>query len=333
MITMASFKKEGSKKGFPIHHLKPVKVAVVGVGNVGSSTAYGLLLSGLAAEIVLVDSNQKKAEGEAMDLNHAVPFSHQTHIRCGEYADCANASIVIITAGLNQKPGQTRMDLVQSNVTIFQELVPRIVQYAPETILVVATNPVDVLTYTTWKLSGFPIHRVIGSGTTLDTARFRFELGKFYEIDPQSVHADIIGEHGDSELPVWSLASISGMHLKDYCQQSSLEYDNDAMRQCFLATKNAAYDIIQRKGWTDKGVATGLVRIVETILRDEDTLLTVSTVRNYPEIGYTAFSVPSKVTRDGAFQTFELQLDAEETEQLRKSAESISSVIRSLNLS
>ncbi|KIW34412.1 L-lactate dehydrogenase [Cladophialophora immunda] len=329
---MAFLKGEVSRSGFSIRHLKPVKVAVIGVGNVGSATAYGLLLSGLAAEIVLVDLNKKKAEGEAMDLSHAVPFSRQTHIRCGQYADCADASIVIITAGLNQKPGQTRMDLVKSNVAIFQELVPQIAHYAPETILLVATNPVDVLTYTTWKLSGFPIHRVIGSGTTLDTARFRFELGQYYNIDPQSVHADIIGEHGDTELPVWSLASISGMPLKDFCQQSSLKYDNDGMQQCFLATKNAAYDIIQRKGWTDKGIATCLVRIVETILRDEDTLLTVSTVRSYPGVGHTAFSVPSKVTRDGAFQTFELRLDAEEEEQLKKSAESISSVISSLDL-
>ncbi|KAL2433464.1 putative L-lactate dehydrogenase [Exophiala dermatitidis] len=329
---MADPKKNLPKKGIQSRNLEPVKVAIVGVGNVGASTAYGLLLSGLAAEIVLIDVNKKKAEGEAMDLCHAAPFSHQTHIWAGDYTDCAGASIVIITAGLNQQPGQTRMDLVKANVSVFRDLIPQIASHAPDTILVVATNPVDVLTYAAWKLSGFPLHRVLGSGTTLDTARFRFELGNYFQIDPQSVHADIIGEHGDTELPVWSLASISGMHLRAYCRQASREYDENAMNQCFLATKNAAYDIIQRKGWTDKGVATALVRIVETILRDEDTILTVSTPRNYPGIGVTAFSVPSKITRDGVFQTFDLLLNPEEEAELRESAKSISAVIDSLSL-
>lgn len=198
--------------------------------------------------------------------------------------------------------------------------------------MVVATNPVDVLTYAAWKLSGFPAHRVIGSGTTLDTARLRFELGNYFKIDPQSVHADIIGEHGDTELPVWSLASISGMHLKSYCQQAGCEYNEKAIENCFLATKNAAYEIIQRKGWTDKGVASALVRIVETILRDEDTILTVSTPRDYSGSSDAAFSVPSKVTRDGVFQTFDLLLEVEEEAKLRESVESIRSVIRSLGL-
>lgn len=305
---------------------------MIGAGNVGATTAYGLLLSGLAAEIVLVDVNKDRAEGEEMDLSHASPFSHKTEIQVGDYADCAGASIVIIAAGINQKPGQTRMELVNANVEIFKEMIPQIAHHAPDSILVVATNPVDVLTHVTWKLSGFPTHRVIGSGTALDTARFRYEIGKLYQVNPENVQADIIGEHGDTELPVWSLASISGMRLPDFCRQSGMKYDESAMLACFTETKNAAYKIINRKGWTNYGVATALVRIVETILRDEDTLLPVSMVGNFAGVEDVALSVPSKVTRLGVFHTLTLQLSPEEKSELRKSAESIKKVLDSLSL-
>ena len=309
-----------------------MKIAIVGIGNVGATTAYALLLSGLAADIVLIDINAKKAEGESMDLNHAVPFSHPTFIWAGEYADCAGAAIVIVAAGMNQKPGQSRMDLLKLNAGIFQDIIPQIANYAPDTILLIATNPVDVLTYASWKLSGFPRHRVIGSGTILDTARFRYKLGAYYGVDPQSVHADIIGEHGDTELPVWSLASIAGMRLKDYCQQAGQSYDEQAMMDCFHTTKSAANDIIKLKGMTDYGVAAGLVRIVETILRDENTLLTVSCVASHCGIEEVCLSVPAKVNRNGAEHVLQILLDQEERNALLKSAESVNAAISSLNL-
>jgi L-lactate dehydrogenase len=197
-------------------YLDPVRIAIIGAGNVGATTAYALLLSGLASEIVLIDVQRSKAEGQAMDLNHAQPFAHPTRIWAGDYADCASAAIVIVAAGTAQKAGENRLDLIKKNASIFQKIIPEVVRYAANAILLIATNPVDVLTYASWKLSGFPPSRVIGSGTILDTARFRYLLGQHFGIDPQSVHAYIIGEHGDSEVPVWSLANIAGIRLREF---------------------------------------------------------------------------------------------------------------------
>jgi L-lactate dehydrogenase len=308
-----------------------VKIAIVGLGNVGATTAYALLLSGLAADIVLIDVNEKKAQGEAMDLNHAVPFSHPTKIWAGDYPDCEGAAIVIIAAGINQKPGQSRMDLLKLNFGIFKSIIPEIVRYASDSILLIATNPVDVLTYASWKLSGFPTNRVIGSGTALDTARFRYLLGQYYEVDPQSVHADIIGEHGETELPVWSLASIAGMRLEDYCREAGKDFDSKGMLLCFHTTKNAARDIIQLKGMTDYGVAAALVRIVETILRDENTLLTVSTVGPHAGVDDVCLSIPTKVNRGGANHVLKVMLNSEEQKALLKSAESVKAAMDTLN--
>src|SRR6266568_1051926 len=200
----------------------PNRVAIVGMGNVGASFAYALLLSGLAAEIVLIDVNHAKAEGEAMDLNHAVPFAKPTRIWAGSYEDCAGAAVTVIAAGANQKPGETRLDLVHKNAAIFSAIVPEVVKHNPDGILLVATNPVDVLTYVSYKLSGMSPQRVIGSGTILDTARFRYLLSQHFGVDSRSVHAYIIGEHGDSEVPVWSLANIAGMRLPDFCAANGL---------------------------------------------------------------------------------------------------------------
>ncbi|MGH9576806.1 MAG: lactate/malate family dehydrogenase, partial [Terriglobales bacterium] len=183
------------------------RVAVVGSGNVGATFAYALLLSGLAAEIVLIDANRARAEGEAMDLTHAAPFAHPTRIWAGEFADCAGAAISVISAGASQRPGATRLDLVKRNAAIFAQIVPQIAKHNPDGILLIATNPVDVLTYAAWRLSGLPAARVIGSGTVLDTARFRALLSRYLGVDARNVHAYIVGEHGDSEVPVWSLAN------------------------------------------------------------------------------------------------------------------------------
>jgi len=233
----------------------PNRVAVVGLGNVGASFAYALLLSGLAAEIVLIDLNHAKAEGEAMDLNHAVPFAKPTRIWAGTYEDCAGAAVTVIAAGANQKPGETRLDLVHKNAAIFSAIVPEIVKHNPDGIILVATNPVDVLTYVSYKISGLPAARVIGSGTILDTARFRYLLSQHFGVDARSVHAFIVGEHGDTEVPVWSMANIAGMRLADYCEAHEIKCDQADLDEIFRQTRDAAYEIIQRKGATYYAVA------------------------------------------------------------------------------
>ena len=200
-------------------HADYTKIAIVGVGSVGATSAYALMISGLAAEIVLIDVNEHKAEGEAMDLAHGAPFVPPLNVRSGKYADCAGAQIVVITAGVPQKPGETRLDLVMKNVAIFQDMVPQIASAAPNAILLVVSNPVDILTYATLKISGFPAGRVVGSGTVLDTARLRALIGQRLQVDSRSVHAHVIGEHGDSEVVVWSRATVAGMPIDEFCEQ------------------------------------------------------------------------------------------------------------------
>jgi L-lactate dehydrogenase len=312
-------------------HARPARVAVVGVGNVGATFAYALLLSGLAAEIVLIDINRAKAEGEAMDLNHTEPFAHPTRIWAGDYPDCAGATVTVIAAGANQKPGETRLDLVKKNAAIFGEIIPQVAQHNPEGLLLIATNPVDVLTYTSWKLSGLAAPRVIGSGTILDTARFRHLLSEHFGVDPRSVHAYIIGEHGDSEVPVWSLANIAGMRLRTFCQRQNIPYDQAAMDEVFRQTRDAAYHIIKRKGATYYAVAAGLMRIVEAILRDQNTVLSVSSLlHDYYGLSDVCLSLPTIVNRSGVHSVLRLELSEEEIEGLRKSAEVLKKTAASL---
>jgi len=311
----------------------PSRVAIVGTGNVGSTFAYALLLSGLAAEIVLIDVNRAKAEGEAMDLNHAMPFTHPTRIWAGDYADCAGATVTVLTAGANQKPGQSRLDCLQANARIWREIVPQIAHHNPYVILLVATNPVDVLTYAALKLSGLPAARVLGSGTILDTARFRFLLSQHFGVDARSVHAYIIGEHGDSEVPVWSLANIAGMHLPEYCRAQGLPYNPEQMQKIFESTRDGAYHIIERKGATYYAVAAGLLRITQSILRHQNTVLSVSSLmENYYGISDVCFSLPTVVDRGGIQQVLRLELDETETVQLRRSAEVLKKTIAALDL-
>ncbi|MGA8865652.1 MAG: L-lactate dehydrogenase [Candidatus Sulfotelmatobacter sp.] len=312
---------------------RPVRVAVVGTGNVGSTFAYALLLSGLAAEIVLIDANRAKAEGEAMDLNHTVPFTHPTRIWAGDYADCAGAAITVLAAGVGQKPGQSRLDCIQANTRVWREIVPQIARHNPRGILLVATNPVDVLTYAAWKLSGLPPARVLGSGTILDTARFRFLLSQHFGVDARSVHAYIIGEHGDSEVPAWSLANIAGMHLPDYCRAQGLPYEPGQMEKIFESTRDAAYHIIERKGSTYYAVAAGLLSITQSILRHQNTVLSVSSlIEDYYGISHVCFSLPTVVDRGGIQQVLRLALDETESAQLRRSADVLRKTIAALDL-
>jgi L-lactate dehydrogenase len=314
-----------------IHH--PVRVSIVGAGNVGATFAYALLTSGLASEIVLVDANRAKAEGEAMDLNHAVPMSRPTRIIAGGYEDIAGSIVTVVTAGSAQKPGETRLDLAQRNTNIFRQIIPPIVQANPDGILVIAANPVDVLTYAAIQLSGLPTPRVIGSGTILDTARFRYLLSQHFDVDARSVHAYIIGEHGDSEVPVWSLANIAGMRLPDFCEMNGLKCQQNALDEIFRQTRDAAYQIISRKGATFYAIASGLVRLVEAILRDQGTVFSVSSlIQDYYGVDNLCLSLPTVIDRGGVERVLRLELAPGEVEGLQASAQVLQQTIQQLGL-
>jgi L-lactate dehydrogenase len=309
----------------------PVRVAVVGMGNVGATFAYALLLGGLAAEIVLIDLNHAKAEGEAMDLNHTEPFAHPTRIWAGDYSDCAGAAVTVITAGAAQKPGETRLDLVKKNAAIFSKIVPEVAKNNPDGIILIATNPVDVLTHISLKLSGLPPQRVIGSGTILDTARFRHLLSEYFGVDPRSVHAHIIGEHGDSEVPVWSLANIAGMRLSEFARASGVSCNQAELDEIFKQTRDAAYAIIERKGATFYAVAAGLMRLVEAILRDQHTILSISSaITGAYGISDVCLSLPTIVNRGGVEKVLHLELSPSEQAGLRNSAEVLKRTIKSI---
>ena len=249
------------------------KVAIIGCGFVGSASAFALLESGLFSEIVLIDANQEKAEGEALDIAHGAPFARPTKIYAGEYKDIADAAIVVVTAGAGQKPGETRLDLVKKNVGIFKSVIPSITEYNKDGILLIVANPVDVLTYAAAKISGFPENRVFGSGTVLDTARFKYLLGEHLEVDSRAVHAFIIGEHGDSEIAAWSSANVSGIPVNDFCEMRGHFEHAKAMERIAEEVKNSAYEIIEKKGATYYGIAMSVKRICEAIVRDEKSIL------------------------------------------------------------
>lgn len=312
---------------------KPTRVAIVGAGNVGATFAFQLMLTGLATEIVLIDANERKAQGEAMDINHAVALVHPTRVFSGTYKDCTGAAVTVVTAGSAQRPGETRLDLAQRNVDIFKSIIPQIVENNPNGIILIATNPVDVLTYATVKFSGLPPQRVLGSGTVLDTARFRYLLSQRFGVDPRSVHAFIIGEHGDSEVPVWSLANIAGMRIPDYCAANHFGCDHQQLEEIFTQTRDAAYHIIERKGATYYAISAGLTRIVEAILRDQSTVLSVSSLINdYFDINDVCLSLPSLIDRGGVEKVIRLELDPKEIEGLRKSAQVLRRTIEDLKL-
>ncbi|MCX2827285.1 L-lactate dehydrogenase [Bacillus pseudomycoides] len=289
------------------------RVVLVGTGAVGCSYAYCMINQGVAEEFVLVDVNEAKAEGEAMDLSHAVPFAPApTRVWKGSYEDCKDADLVVITAGLPQKPGETRLDLVEKNAKIFKQIVRSIMDSGFDGIFLIATNPVDILTYVTWKESGLPKERVIGSGTTLDSARFRYMLGEYFNIDSHNIHAYIIGEHGDTELPVWSHVSIGIQKL-----QTILEKDNALNQQdldeIFINVRDAAYHIIERKGATYYGIGMSLLRVTKAILNDENSVLTVSA---YLEGQYgqkdVYIGVPAVLNRQGVREILEVELSEDE---------------------
>jgi L-lactate dehydrogenase len=309
------------------------KIVIVGAGAVGSTFAYSLLIRGLAAQIAIVDINKDRAEGEAMDLNHGLSFAYPTRIWAGDYSDCKDADIVVIAVDKGQKIEQSRLELAQGNFQIMKELIPNITEYNKDCILLVVTNPLDVMTYAALKLSGFPKSRVIGSGTALDTARLRYLLGEYLQVDPRNVHAYIIGEHGDSEVPVWSLANVGGIKLRDYCPICKVPYNIEDFDRLFLKVRNAGYDIIKRKGRTFYAVALAMTKIVESILRNENAVLTVSSyLQNYHGVSNICLSVPTVLNRNGVRETLEIPLDDREIKDLQKSAAIIRNVAESLRL-
>ena len=290
------------------------KVVLVGTGAVGTAYAYSLVNQGFVTELVLVDANAEKAEGEAMDLIHGMAFaSTNMKVSAGTYDDCKDARIVVITAGANQKPGETRLQLVERNTAIMRSIVQSIKASGFDGIIVVASNPVDVLSYVAWKESGLPASRVIGSGTTLDSARFRVLLGEYLEVDPRNVHALIVGEHGDSELPVFSQASIGAESLENMLARRNNPNDKENLDRIFNEARNAAYEIISRKGVTNFGIGMCLARITKAILDNEYSILPVSCLLN-GEYGQEDIymSVPAIVTRDGIKEVIELKLNEEE---------------------
>ncbi|GAB4120834.1 MAG: L-lactate dehydrogenase [Roseiflexaceae bacterium] len=297
------------------------KVGIVGAGMVGSSCAYALMQRGVATEIVLVDADAARAEGEAMDLNHGVPFVRACRIRSGSYADLDDAAIVVIAAGANQRPGETRLDLLQRNAAIIRTIIPQIVAAAPEAVILMATNPVDVLAQIANQAAGLPHGRVIGSGTILDTARLRALLAEYYHVDPRSVHAYIIGEHGDSSLPVWSSASIGGIPLTEFTRASGIAYDPQRLQEIFVQARDAAYEIIKRKRATYYAIGLGLVTIIEAVLRNQHTVLTVSSpLQGQYGINGTCISLPSIVGRHGVEEILQLSLTSDELAAFQRSA-------------
>ncbi len=307
---------------------KPGKVAMIGCGFVGSASAFALMQSGLFTEMVLLDVDRRKAEGEADDIAHGLPFGRPMKIYAGDYDDIADAAIVVITAGANQKPDESRLDLVHKNVAIFQTIIPEITSRNFEGILLVVANPVDILTYTALKLSGYPENRVIGSGTVLDSARLKYHLGEHLGVDSRSVHAFIVGEHGDSEIAAWSSANVSGIPLDNFCEMRGHYNHAEATERIAEEVKQSAYEIISKKGATYYGIAMSVKRICEAIIRDEKSILPISTML-HGEYGISdvVLSLPCIVGRDGYETKVPIDLDQDEVASLHESAKLLATVL------
>ena len=305
------------------------KVAVIGCGFVGSSSAFALMMSGLFSEMVLIDADRERAEGEALDISHGMPLARPMKIYAGGYDDVTDAAIIVVTAGANQEPGETRLDLVKKNVAIFRSIMPEISKRKYKGILLIVANPVDILTYTAVRYSGLPSSRVIGSGTVLDTARLKYLLSEHLGVDSRSIHAYIIGEHGDSEFAAWSSANVSGVPLYDFCKMRGHSHFEDAQKKIEADVRNSAYEIIKRKHATYYGIAMSVKRICEAIIRDEKSVLAVSSLmEDVYGVEDVALSMPAIVGKDGVETLIPVRLSVDEQRKLRESAEILKGVIR-----
>ena len=312
------------------------KISIIGSGNVGIRYAYALIMKGLARTLVIVDMDKKRLEGEVTDLSHGAPFISPVEIIAGDYPDIEDSDIVIITAGKKQRAGQTRLELVKDNVENYRKIVPEVVKYAPFAILIAVTNPVDVLAYAAFKFSSKPAREVIGSGKVLDPARFRFLLARHCQVDPHNVHAYILGEHGDTEFPVWSNAMIGGILFKKYCSLCSTNHPchpEIELENIFTQVRDSAYRIIEKKGETSYAIGLSLVRITQAILNDENAIMPVSSlIGNYLGIKDVFLSLPAVINKNGVREILKLELSAQEEKQFKKSAQTIKEIIKKVGL-
>jgi len=311
-----------------------MKIGIVGCGMVGSASAFALVMSGVGRQIVLVDLNRGRAEAEANDIYHAVPFAHPLTVFAGDYADLAGASVVVIAGGVAQKPGETRLQLLQRNAEVFRQIVPSVLRHAPQAVLLVVTNPVDVMTHLAAQFAaelGVPHTRVLGSGTTLDSARFRALLGRHFDVDARHVHAYVVGEHGDSEVLVWSQATIAGMGLDEFAKVHGTRLDDAERKQIEENVRRAAYHIIAGKGATYYGIGSAVAHIVDVLLHDRRAILTIcSRITGVPDAEGVTLALPHLVGGDGVLATIPLTLDAAEHAAFRRSTGILREALASL---
>jgi L-lactate dehydrogenase len=313
--------------------LKP-KISIIGCGNVGMRFAYSVAIKGLARSLVLVDVNRKRLEADALDLSHGAPFYSPIDINAGDYADIGGSDLVVVTAGKSILPGQTRLEIAKTNAELFKSIIPQIVKYAPSSIILVVSNPVDILSYVAYKLSGKPSGEVIGSGTVLDSSRLRFLLGQDCSVDTRNIHAYVLGEHGDSEFPCWSKAMIGGVALNDYCAICGICDNNEKNRKLqniFNEVKNSAYKIIEGKGETSYGIGLAMARITQAVVHDENSILPVSCLVN----GFLGqeelyISLPAIVNKDGVREVVTLKLNESEEASFKVSAEAVKRVLKEI---
>lgn len=305
------------------------KIILIGDGAVGSSYAFALVTQNIGRELGIIDMNVAKTEGDAFDLSDALAFTSPKHIYAATYADCKDADLIVLTAGAAQKPGETRLDLISKNLKIFKNIIDQVMDTGFDGIFLVATNPVDILTYATWKFSGLPASRVIGSGTSLDSARFRQEIARKVNVDARNVHAYILGEHGDTEFPIWSHANIGGLQLYEWIKQNDETVDEDELLEVFYSVRDAAYRIIEKKGATFYGIAVSLARITKAIFNDENAILPLSVYLDGEYGQHDVFiGVPAVINRDGIRKAIEIPLTDVEKGNLQHSADTLRKVIK-----
>lgn len=309
------------------------KVGIVGCGFVGSACAFSIMRSGLFSQMVLIDTDRDRAEGEALDIGHGIPLSHPMEIEAGDYADLADASVVVVTAGAAQKPGESRIDLVQKNVGIFKSIIPQINESGFDGILLIVSNPVDILTDVAMRLSNLPEQRVMGSGTVLDSARLKYQLGTMLGVDPHHVHARMLGEHGDSEFPNWGSANVSGIPIDECLRLRGFGHALDLMDEVADEVRNSAYEIIAKKKMTNYGIAACVTRILEAIVRDEKSIMTVSNrVGGAGDAAGTVLSMPAIIGSGGVELKIPIHLNYDEKRQLKESAQAMRAVLSRVDL-
>ena len=312
-----------------------MKIGVVGTGLVGSTAAYAMVMRGVGREIVMVDINKKRAQAEADDIFHAVPFAHSLEVRAGEYTDLTNSRVIVLAAGVSMKPGESRLQLLERNAAIFADVVPKVLQHDPDAVLLVATNPVDIMTHLAARYAGehgVPPNRVIGSGTTLDTARFRVLLGRHLAVDPQHIHGYVVGEHGDSEVLTWSLVTVGGMPLAEFSSRHGVVLDEAVQQEIDHRVRDAAYAIVDGKGSTYYGIGAALARITDAILKDQRAILTVCTPgAEILGVCEVTISLPHLLGADGVVESFPLPLNTDEQAQLQASAQVVGDAIEALD--